>query len=69
MTKERFRLGEAMRQLEEIAAWLENQEEADVEKALEKIREGAALIKASRTRLSDVENEFEEVKKDLEKGE
>lgn len=68
MTKT-FRLGEAMQKLEAITEWLENQEEADVEKALEKIKEGAALIKASRTRLRDVENEFEEVKKDLEKGE
>lgn len=58
-----------MQKLEAITEWLENQEEADVEKALEKIKEGAALIKASRTRLRDVENEFEEVKKDLEKGE
>jgi exonuclease VII small subunit len=39
----------------------------DVEKGIEKVKEGVALIKVSRERLKKVENEFEEVKKELEK--
>ena len=45
----------------------ENQEEVDVEKGLEKIKEGARLIQESRTRLREIENEFEIVKAELEK--
>ena len=54
-----------MKKLRAIASWFEQQDEVDVEKGLEKVREGAVLIKASRTRLKELENEFEEVKKDL----
>ncbi len=57
----------SLKKLEEIVEWFESQQEVDVEKGLEKVKEGAALIKASKERLKKVENEFEEVKKDLEK--
>lgn len=60
-------LGESLKKLEAIAEWFETQEEIDVEKALEKVKEGVALIKESKTRLKEVENEFEVVKKELEK--
>jgi exodeoxyribonuclease VII small subunit len=59
-------LTESLKKLEEIVEWFENQGEVDVEKGIEKVKEGVALIKASRERLKKVENEFEEVKKDLE---
>ncbi len=62
-------LGESLKQLETITAWFEDQEEIDVEKALEKVKEGVALIKASKERLREVENEFEIVKKELDRGE
>ena len=42
------------------------QTEVDVEKGLNKVKEGAKLIKASRARLEELENESEIVKKDLE---
>ncbi|MDP2838074.1 MAG: hypothetical protein Q8O53_02255 [Candidatus Moranbacteria bacterium] len=61
-------LSESLRKVQEIIAWFDNQEEVDVEKGLEKIKEGTILIKESRTRLKEIENEFEVVKKDLEKG-
>lgn len=67
MSDKKEHLGAALKKLEEIVAWFEKQEEVDVEKGLEKIREGAALIKTSKERLRSVENEFEEIKKDLEK--
>lgn len=60
-------LSESLKKVQEIIAWFDNQEEVDVEKGLEKIKEGTVLIKESRTRLKEIENEFEVVKKDLEK--
>jgi len=60
-------LSESLKKVQEIIAWFDNQEEVDVEKGLEKIKEGTVLIKDSRTRLKEIENEFEVVKKDLEK--
>ena len=62
---EKLNLTEALKQLEEINTWFEEQEEVDVEKGLEKVKEGAKLVKASRERLQEIENEFEEVKKEL----
>lgn len=59
-------LGEALKRLESIVAWFDEQEAVDVEKGLLKVKEGAKLIKVSRERLKAVENEFEIVKKDLE---
>lgn len=60
-------LSESLKKLEAITDWFENQEAIDVEKALEKVKEGVALIKASKARLKEVENEFEVVKKELAK--
>lgn len=60
-------LSESLKKLEEITEWFEHQEEIDVEKALEKVKEGVALVKESKSRLKEVENEFEVVKKELEK--
>ena len=65
MTENKGNLGASLKKLEEIVSWFDNQEEVDVEKGLAKVREGAALIKSSKKRLAEVENEFEEVKKDL----
>ncbi len=59
-------LSESLKRLGEIVAWFDKQDEVDVEKGLEKVREGAALIKQSRTRLAEVENEFQELKKEME---
>jgi hypothetical protein len=65
MPKPEINLTETMKKLRAIASWFDQQDEVDVEKGLEKVREGAELIKASRARLKELENEFEEVKKDL----
>ncbi len=54
--------------LEEIAhilEWFDAQEELDVEQALEKIKQASSLIKASKKRLSEIENEFKEIKKEV----
>jgi exonuclease VII small subunit len=63
----KMNLSESLKKVQEIIGWFDAQEEVDVEKGLEKIKEGTALIKESRTRLKEIENEFEVVKKDLEK--
>ena len=59
-------LKDTMDKLEEIANWFEEQEEVDVEKGLVKVKEGAQLIKLSKERLKDIENEFNEVKSQLD---
>ena len=63
----RQNLSESLKKVQDIIRWFDNQEEVDVEKGLEKIKEGTELIKVSRARLKEIENEFEVVKKDLEK--
>lgn len=55
--------------LEEIAAileWFDSQEELDVEQALEKVKQAGELIKLSKARLVEVENEFKEIKIKIE---
>jgi len=52
-------------ELEKISSWFESQKDIDVEQGLEKVKTAAVLIKDLKARLRDVENEFEEVKKEL----
>ena len=59
-------LNNNLKRLSEITEWFENQEEIDVEEGLKKVKEAAALIKASKERLKAVENEFEEIKKEAD---
>lgn len=59
-------ISEQLKSLDGIVKWFESQDELDVEAALEKLRTGGALLKELRTRLADVENEFKEIKKDIE---
>lgn len=67
VTKDTKTLGESLKELEEISTWFEEQDEIDVEKGIMKAKEGAALLASTRKQLAAVENEFEEVKKSLEK--
>lgn len=62
-------LSESLAELEKIAEWFESQEEVDVEKGIQKVRQGAELIKKSRARLESIENEFEDIQKSLEENE
>jgi exonuclease VII small subunit len=68
MNMKKESLSESLKKLEAITEWFERQETVDVETALEKVKEGVVLIRESKTRLREVENEFEIVKKALEKG-
>lgn len=65
---EKLNLSESLKKLDEITEWFNDQQEVDVEKGLEKVKEGVQLVKASRARLQEVENEFEDVKKELEEN-
>ncbi len=56
----------ALEGLEKIVRWFETQEELDLEEGLKRIKEGAAIAKDLKTRLKSVENEFTELKKELE---
>jgi exonuclease VII small subunit len=59
-------LNEILKRLATIVEWFESQSELDVEKGMEYVKEGADLIKDSRERLNEIENEFKEVKKSIE---
>ena len=59
---ENLNLTRILKQLEEINSWFDSQEELDLELGLQKVKEGMQLVKASRMRLKQIENEFEEIK-------
>lgn len=54
-----------LKEIAHILEWFDSQEELDVEEALAKVREAAKLIKISRERLAEVENEFKIIKKEI----
>lgn len=66
MTEDTKNLNQNLKRLSEITEWFDNQEEIDVEEGLKKVKEAITLIKASKSRLKEVENEFEEIKKEIE---
>jgi len=63
-TEKPINLKESLKKLNEIVEWFESQEEVDVEAGLERVKEGAELVKACKKRLSEIENEFEEIQRD-----
>lgn len=67
MTDQKINLKESLGRLNNIVEWFDEQKEVDVELGLEKVKEGAELIKVCRKRLSEVENEFKEIQRDIEK--
>ncbi len=56
-------LKEYLKQIEKITTWFDAQDEIDIEEALEKVKQATKLIKASKDKLAQVENEFKEIKK------
>lgn len=63
--EEKETISRSLGKLEKIIEWFDEQSEVQVEEGLKKVREGAVLIKDLRGRLKEVENEFQELKKDL----
>jgi exonuclease VII small subunit len=69
MSKEKIdpkNLNSNLKKLSEISEWFDNQEEIDIEEGLKKVKEAAELIKVSQERLKGIENEFEEIKKEID---
>ena len=62
---EKVNLTESLDNLNDIVVWFEEQTNIDVEIGLEKVKEAAKLIKASKTRLAEIENEFKEIEKEI----
>ncbi len=60
-------LSETLKKLDEIVAWFNDQKQPDLEAGIEKMKDGVELIKKSKSRLKEIENEFEEVQKSLTK--
>lgn len=58
-------LKDTLRELSEIASWFEAQDEVDVEVGLKKVKRGAELVKLSKKRLSEIQNEFEQIQRDV----
>jgi exonuclease VII small subunit len=63
--KQDVNLTESLVELNAIVEWFDEQENVDVELGLEKVREAAKLIKDSKTRLAQIENEFKEIEKEM----
>lgn len=59
-------INDSLKKLEGIADWFEKEESVDVEKGMEKVKEGVTLIKQLRGRLKEVQNEFNEIKAELD---
>ena len=59
-------LSKNLEKLAAIAEWFDEQEEVDIEEGLSKVKEASILIKESRGRLSEVENEFLEIRKEID---
>lgn len=65
-TKETKSFKQHLKDIAQILEWFDTQEELDVEEALLKIKEVSKLISESKTRLTEVENEFKIIKKEIE---
>jgi exonuclease VII small subunit len=66
MTKQNTDLTKTLKELHTIVEWFEDQEEVDIEEGLKKVKDAAQLIKLSKGRLKEVENEFKEIEKEIE---
>ncbi len=63
--KSETNLTKSLEKLNSIVTWFDEQEDIDVERGLEKVREAARLIKGSKKRLTQIENEFKEIEKEI----
>ncbi len=66
--KDKSKITDELDRLNKIVEWFESREEIDVEEGLNRVKEGSEIIKRLKSRIKDVENEFELVKKDLNIG-
>ncbi|MDP2630766.1 MAG: exodeoxyribonuclease VII small subunit, partial [Candidatus Uhrbacteria bacterium] len=57
---------ELIQELEKTVAWFQSRENIDIEEGLKRVKDGAELVKILKAKLKKVENEFEEIEKDLD---
>jgi exonuclease VII small subunit len=69
MKQQDLSIKDNLKKLSQITEWFEKQGEVDVEEGLNKIKEATTLIKESKERLKQVENEFEEIKRQVNEKE
>lgn len=69
MAEKKVDLKDSLARLDKIVSWFGEQQEVDVEAGLEKVREGASLVKECKARLVEIKNEFEQIQRDVEAGE
>lgn len=73
MTKQKLpkdtSLKASLERLREISQWFEAQESVDVEEGLVLVKEGVSLIRGTRSALRTLENEFVEIKAELDASE
>jgi exodeoxyribonuclease VII small subunit len=67
MSEQKNNLKDSLAKLNGIVEWFDEQEEVDVEVGLVKVKEGAELIKFCKKRLTEVENEFKEIQREIDK--
>ena len=65
-TTDKETIAQSLGKLEKIIEWFDEQSDVQVEEGLKRVRSGATLIKELRSRLKEMENEFVELKKELE---
>ena len=66
-TKEPKKFKHHLEQIARIIEWFDSQQELDVEQALLNIEKLSSLIKMSKKKLAEIENNFKEIKKEVEK--
>jgi exodeoxyribonuclease VII small subunit len=65
MTKDAS-INELLTKLEKTVQWFQAREEVDLDEGMKRAKEGAALVKVLKEKLKKIENEFDEIKKDLD---
>lgn len=63
--RKQHNLKEYLREIGKITAWFDAQGEIDIEEAMEKVKHAVGLIQSSKDRLAEVENEFQEIRKEI----
>lgn len=66
MNNKKANADEILKKLESIAEWFEEQNEPNIEEGLVKIEEASVLLRAGRERFREIENRFEEIRKDVD---
>ncbi|MFZ5437958.1 MAG: exodeoxyribonuclease VII small subunit [Patescibacteria group bacterium] len=65
MTTKKLSMNEAMKELERINNWFQN-EDLDLDEGLEKLQQAQKLTQQIKTRLNEVENKFIALKEEFE---